>query len=60
MVRVVDPLQVKPVGGWESVLDSSGVLQLTINELIEIPFDTRDAGDGTVANFSLMHQILYV
>lgn len=44
--HVVDARKVRPIGGWESLIDSNNKMMLKLSEMKYIEFETRDAGPG--------------
>lgn len=44
--KIVDPLKVRVIGGWESFTDSEGRLELAVHNTKKISFDTSEAGPG--------------
>lgn len=44
--RVVEPKKVRLIGGWESLQDNEGRLQLVVNEAKTLVFDISEAGPG--------------
>lgn len=43
---ISDPRKVRPIGGWDRVLDANRCLVCRINESKNVEFDTRQAGPG--------------
>lgn len=44
--KIVDPARVRLIGGWSSLLDSEGRLELTPREEKRLAFDVSEAGPG--------------
>ena len=44
--KVVNARKVRVEGGWNSILDASGMMRLMVNQPKEIKFDVSEAGPG--------------
>lgn len=44
--RIVDARKVRAIGGWESLCDSAGRLELSVHNTKKISLDTSEAGPG--------------
>lgn len=50
--KIVDARKVRVIGGWESICDSSGKLELQVHQTKKISLDVSEAGPGTIFHVS--------